>query len=70
MTELVPDFLNALPLDPWAGEPFRYFNLTRPGTPPHYGLYAVGPDGHDDGGKRGGSIGGGGTDVVFSPAAH
>lgn len=70
LAELVPDFLDALPLDPWSGEPFRYFNLTRSGTAPHYGLYALGPDMQDDGGKRSDSPGREGTDMVFSPAAN
>lgn len=44
---LLPDYLAALPTDPFtAGEPFRYA-LADDG----YTLYSVGPDGDDDGGR-------------------
>lgn len=46
LEDLVPDYLSAVPLDPYSGEPLRY----RPSAS-GYQLYSVGPDGVDDGGK-------------------
>jgi len=47
LSELSPDPLAALPVDPFSGEPFIYHrqgDLT-------YVLYSVGPNGTDDGGR-------------------
>jgi len=44
LTDLVPDFLPVLPLDPFDGNPLRYQPLSAGG----YLLYAIGPDGTDD----------------------
>jgi hypothetical protein len=44
---LVPEYLAAVPADPFSGKPFRY----RP-TEDGYLLYSVGFDGYDDGGLR------------------
>ena len=44
VTELVPGYLKALPLDPHGGKPLIY----RP-TPAGYQLYSVGPNRKDDG---------------------
>lgn len=47
LVALVPDYLAALPPDPFtAGEPFRYAP-----TDDGYTLYSLGPDGDDDGGR-------------------
>jgi len=43
---LAPEFLAAIPRDPYIGEPIRY-KRTRKG----YVLYCVGPDGEDNGGR-------------------
>ncbi len=45
LSELAPDYLADLPVDPFTGKPFRY----RP-TNGSYALYSVGPDAKDDGG--------------------
>ncbi len=68
LDELVPGYLAELPLDPWAGEPFRYSRLTKPGTAPRYSLYAFGRDMDDDGGRRWTGKTGDDSDMVFSPA--
>ena len=47
LTEVVPRFLPAVPLDPFDGAPLRYKRLAK-----SYVVYSVGPDGHDDGGKE------------------
>ena len=49
LAALVPDYLKALPRDPWTGEPMRYRRLDTEG--PKYVLYSVGPDAKDDGGQ-------------------
>ena len=46
LEQLVPEFLPAVPIDVWSGEPLRY-RLT-PDQPPL--LYGVGKDGRDNGG--------------------
>ena len=46
LADLVPDYLRAVPLDPYCGKRLLY----RP-TDSGYQLYSVGPDGVDDGGK-------------------
>ncbi len=45
--EVVPEFLPALPVDPFDGAPLRYRQLAK-----GYVVYSVGQDGHDDGGKE------------------
>lgn len=47
LTELVPQFLSAVPIDPFDGKPLRYRHLAK-----GYVIYSVGTDGHDDGGKE------------------
>jgi hypothetical protein len=45
LSELVPQYLDAVPEDPLTGQPLRYH-----ATPDAYMVYSVGPDGNDDGG--------------------
>ena len=45
LTELVPDYLSALPLDPFDGKPLRYRLRTQ-----GFVIYSVGADGSDDNG--------------------
>jgi hypothetical protein len=47
LNELVPQFLSAVPLDPFDDLPLRYHRLAK-----GYVIYSVGPDGHDDGGRE------------------
>jgi hypothetical protein len=47
LSELVPQFLPAVPLDPFDGAPLRYKPLAK-----GYVVYSIGPDGRDDGGKE------------------
>ena len=47
--DLVPDFLDAAPLDPFDGKPLRYIQ-----DKPGYSLYSVGKDRIDDGGNTNG----------------
>jgi hypothetical protein len=47
LNELVPQFLSAMPADPFSGQPLRYYHLTK-----GYVIYSVGSDGHDDGGRE------------------
>jgi DNA-directed RNA polymerase subunit RPC12/RpoP len=47
LSELAPQFLDAVPTDPFDGEPLRYHTLPR-----GYVIYSVGPDGHDAGGRE------------------
>ena len=47
LNELVPQFLSAVPADPFDGKPLRYHPLTK-----GYVVYSVGQDGHDDGGRE------------------
>ena len=42
LNELVPDYLDAVPVDPFDGGPFRY-------SPEDRAVYSVGPDGIDRG---------------------
>lgn len=44
---LVPELMDAVPLDPYAGEPLRY---KREGMA--YVIYSIGPDRRDDGGPK------------------
>jgi hypothetical protein len=48
LDQLVPEFLDAVPADPFTGGPFVYRAAE---TGPGFVLYSVGPDGQDDGGK-------------------
>jgi hypothetical protein len=47
LSELVPQLLPAVPLDPFDGAPLRYKPLVN-----GYVVYSIGPDGRDDGGKE------------------
>jgi len=47
LNELVPQFLSAVPADPFDGAPLRYHRLAK-----GYVIYSVGRDGHDDGGRE------------------
>jgi len=47
LEELVPQYLNEVPIDPFDGKPIRYHR-----TDPGYRLYNVGEDGQDNGGKE------------------
>ncbi len=47
LSDLAPQFLDAVPTDPFDGEPLRYHTLPR-----GYVIYSVGPDGHDAGGRE------------------
>jgi hypothetical protein len=47
LNELVPQFLSAVPLDPFDGQPLRYHRLAK-----GYVVYSIGRDGHDDGGRE------------------
>jgi hypothetical protein len=47
LNELVPQFLSAVPSDPFEGAPLRYHRLAK-----GYVIYSVGSDGHDDGGRE------------------
>lgn len=47
LEQLVPQFLPAIPADPFDGEPIRYKKL-----PTGFVVYSIGPDRADDGGKE------------------
>jgi len=47
LNELVPQFLSAVPIDPFDGASLRYHCLAK-----GYVIYSVGSDGHDDGGRE------------------
>jgi hypothetical protein len=47
LNELVPQFLSAVPVDPFDGQPLSYYRLAK-----GYVIYSVGSDGHDDGGRE------------------
>jgi hypothetical protein len=47
LNELVPQFLPAVPVDPFDGQSLRYHRLAK-----GYVIYSVGSDGHDDGGRE------------------
>jgi hypothetical protein len=47
LSELAPQFLDAVPTDPFDGEALRYRVLAR-----GYVIYSVGAGGHDDGGRE------------------
>ncbi len=46
LKDLVPDFLDAVPLDPFDSQPLRYRT-----EPTGVIIYSIGPDGNDDGGQ-------------------
>ena len=48
LTALVPDFIEAIPLDPFTGKPLLYKLLSEKGCV----IYSTGDDGVDDGGKK------------------
>jgi hypothetical protein len=56
--QLVPVYLEAIPKDPFDGEPLRYCQLA-----PGFVVYSVGEDGKDNGGQGQGD--GGARDIVF-----
>jgi hypothetical protein len=47
LNELTPQFLSAVPIDPFDGAPLRYHHLAK-----GYVVYSVGRDGHDNGGRE------------------
>jgi hypothetical protein len=47
LNELMPQFLPAVPIDPFDGQPLRCHRLAK-----GYVIYSVGSDGHDDGGRE------------------
>lgn len=47
LNELVPQFLPAVPIDPFNGKPLRFRHLAK-----GYVIYSIGTDGRDDGGKE------------------
>ncbi len=47
LKELTPQFLDAIPTDPFDGASLRYRRLVR-----GYVIYSVDQDGHDDGGRE------------------
>jgi len=47
LNELVPQYLSAVPSDPFDGQPLRYHRLAK-----GYVIYSLGRDGHDDGGRE------------------
>jgi hypothetical protein len=47
LNELVPQFLSAVPIDPFDGQPLRYHRLAK-----GYVIYSIGSDDHDDGGRE------------------
>jgi hypothetical protein len=47
LNDLVPQFLSAVPADPFDGKPLRYHRLAK-----GYVIYSVGADGQDDGGRE------------------
>ena len=47
MEDLVPEFIESVPVDPFDGEPFHWTTTRKRGTV----VYSVGPDKKDDKGK-------------------
>ncbi len=47
LDELVPNYLPALPVDPFDGQPLRYKPLEKGCV-----IYSIGKDRHDDGGRE------------------
>jgi hypothetical protein len=56
LVDLVPTHLDAVPMDPFSGEPLRYLQTER-----GYRVYGLGLDGQDDGGDLGTSVWDAGT---------
>jgi|GEM_PF-860558 len=54
LDQLVPQWLTAVPLDPWSGKPLGYRRVDRATDPFGRGfiLYSLGPHGDDDGGRE------------------
>ncbi len=51
LAQLVPEYLPAIPLDPYDGQPLRYLRRDVPGLPPEaWAVYSIGENGGDDGG--------------------
>lgn len=71
--ELVPEFLAAIPDDPYSEHGFVYKRGDDPAAKGGYTLYSVGDDGEDNGGTRAEhefdalTRTGKGTDFVFMP---
>ena len=63
LDDLVPEFMDAIPIDPFDGKPMRYNKLEM-----GYVVYCIGPDGDDDGGKEREPGGGDDHDVPFTVA--
>ncbi len=53
LQELVPVYLNAVPIDPYSGDPLLYKVQPDPAPPGSYVIYSVGCDQHDHGGDFG-----------------
>lgn len=51
LEQLVPDFIHAVPLDPFTNQPFGYRVRMAHGGPAEYVLYTFGGDGVDNGGS-------------------
>jgi DNA-binding transcriptional MerR regulator len=65
LSELVPNYLDATPMDPFDGQPLRYRKQDA-----GYVLYSIGPDLKDDGGKRMTAKGGDMVFTVVTPPAQ
>jgi len=48
LEELVPEYLDTVPVDPFDGQPLRYVRRDGSG----FAVYSVGPDGRDNGGDE------------------
>ena len=59
LNQLVPEYLDAVPMDPYSGKPVIY-RLSQPGK---WTVYSVSRDGEDDGGKFASEYGGPGSDL-------
>ncbi|MDP6439797.1 MAG: hypothetical protein QGH74_09195 [Candidatus Brocadiia bacterium] len=59
LDDLVPEFMGAIPVDPFDGRPLRYKKLEK-----GYVVYSVGTDRADDGGKEGDGLEEG-SDITF-----
>ena len=47
LDELVPKYMEKVPIDPFDGKPLRYKRLEK-----GYTIYSIGEDGKDDGGQK------------------
>ena len=61
LDELVPEYIEAIPEDPFDGKPLRYKKLDK-----GYVVYSIGPDGKDDGGAEEQDDEGRPLDVTFT----